>query len=135
MVSRPVAIASSFVDAINAQRLDRISQLLTADHVFVEADGSELVGRDRVREAWAEYFKLVPDYRIDVEDTFCRGQTVVFLGMASGTFARAGALDPQNHWLLPAAWRVVVEGERISRWQLYVDSEPLRRILDRLEPA
>lgn len=129
-----LAVANSFVDAINARRLDRICELLAAGHVFVDADGSEIIGRDRVREAWVAYFDMVPDYRIDVEETFRRGETVVFLGTASGTFAREGSLDPRNHWSVPAAWRVVVEAERISLWQLYVDSEPLRRILDRIKP-
>jgi ketosteroid isomerase-like protein len=133
--TEPLTVANSFIDAINAGRLDRIGQLLAADHVFVEADGSELIGRDKVRQAWARYLDMVPDYRIDVEETFCRGETVVFLGTASGTFVRGGSPDPENHWSVPAAWKAVVEAERISLWQLYVDSHPLRRILDRLKPA
>ena len=128
----PLQVAMSFVDAINAQRLDRISELMTDDHVFVAADGAEMKGHDRMRGAWAAYFDMVPDYRIEVRETFSGKNTVVLLGTASGTFVDEGSLDPRNRWSVPAAWRVVVDVDRVSVWQLYVDSGPMARILNGL---
>ena len=128
-------VAMSFVEAINGQRLDRIAELMTEGHAFVQADGVQVEGRDRLQEAWAAYFNMVPDYRIDVRETFCRENTVVLLGTASGTFADEGRLDPRNHWSVPAAWRVLVEANRVSVWQLYVDSEPMTRILNKMKSA
>ena len=128
----PVQVAMSFVKAVNARRLDRISELMTEDHAFVQADGSEVKGRDTMQKAWAAYFAMVPDYRIDVHETFSRENTVVLLGTASGTFADKGSLDTRNHWSVPAAWRVLVEDERVSLWQLYVDSGPMTRIVNRM---
>jgi hypothetical protein len=122
-------VVMSFLEAINRQRLDRIGELMTEGHAFIQADGVEVKGRDRMLEAWAAYFERVPDYRIDVGETFSRENTVVILGKASGTFADQGALDPRNHWSVPAAWRVVEAG-RVSLWQLYVESAPMTRILD-----
>lgn len=128
-------VAMSFLEAINHRRLDRIAELMTEDHAFIQADGVEVKGRDRMLEAWAAYFEMIPDYRIDVGETFSRENTVVILGRASGTFADEGAVDPRNHWSVPAAWRVVVEAGRVSLWQLYVDSEPMTRILNRMKAA
>ena len=130
-----IRVALSFVAAINSQHIDKISEIITEDHVFVESDGSEVAGHDRMREGWRAYFDMVPDYRIDVEETFSRDNTVVLLGVATGTFVHEGRLDPENRWSVPAAWRVVVEGDKVSVWQLYVNNEPMIKILTRLGMA
>jgi len=51
----PEEVARSFVDAINSQRLDRLTELMTDDHVFIDSDGSEVSGRQRIREGWKNY--------------------------------------------------------------------------------
>ena len=53
-------VAMSFVEAVNARRLERISELMREDHAFVQADGSEVRGREGLRETWAAYFDLIP---------------------------------------------------------------------------
>ena len=82
---------------------------------------------------WLDYFSMVPDYRIEVIDTFCQGTMVVFLGMAEGTFSEAGKLKSENHWRVPAAWRAVISDDKISRWQLYVNPEPMFSIFNRIK--
>lgn len=47
--------------------------------------------------------------------------------------AHSGVLDPENHWSIPAVWRVAVEGESMVAWQLYADLDPVRRIVNRLK--
>jgi limonene-1,2-epoxide hydrolase len=128
----PEEVVFAFVEAINSRRVDRISELMTRDHVFMEPDGGEVAGRERMRDAWAEYFKMVPDYRIEVSETLTRDNTVVLLGAAVGTISHEGTLDVENRWSVPAAWRVVVEDDRVAVWQLYVDLDPVRQILERL---
>jgi ketosteroid isomerase-like protein len=73
----PEEVVFAFVEAINSRRVDRISELMTHDHVFIESDGEEVAGRERMRDAWAAYFKMVPDYRIQVTETLTRDNTVV----------------------------------------------------------
>jgi ketosteroid isomerase-like protein len=128
----PEEVVFAFVEAINSRRVDRISELMTADHVFIESDGEEVAGRERMRDAWAAYFKIVPDYRIEVSETLARDNTVVLLGTATGTISDEGALNLENRWSVPAAWRVVVEDGGVAVWQLYVDLDPVRKILERL---
>ena len=38
----------------------------------------------------------------------------------------------ENHWVVPAAWRVVVEGDKVAVWQVYVNPERMVEILNRL---
>ena len=73
---------------------------MSLDHVFV---GS--FGREKMMSDWAAHFTLVPDDRIDVEETFVRGQTVVVLRRAAGTFIRKDRRYPVNAWSVPSAWK------------------------------
>jgi ketosteroid isomerase-like protein len=126
-------IARSFVTAINAGDINRLAELMTADHTFIDSDGQEYSGRDRMRSGWIDYFSMVPDYKIEVTDTFYNDNLVVFLGMAEGTFSEAGKLKPENHWRVPAAWRAVVANNKVSRWQLYVNPVPMFKIFNRIK--
>jgi hypothetical protein len=105
---------------------------MTDDHRFVDSDGREQSGRDRVRRAWEQYFSMVPDFRIRVEHAFSEGRSVALFGVAEGTFLENGVLEPRNHWVVPAAWRVVIEDGRVAVWQLYVNPEPMVEICRRI---
>ncbi len=63
----PLKVALTFVEAINSGRAGELAALMTADHVFVDSDGTEVSGRERMREGWESYFAMVPDFRIEVE--------------------------------------------------------------------
>jgi len=91
------------VAAINSGETDRLGGLMTPEHMFIDADGSEHAGRDSMRSGWREYFELVPDFRIEVYHRSETADTVVLLGRASGTFVENGELKPDNHWVVPAA--------------------------------
>jgi hypothetical protein len=94
----PLEVAEAFVAAINSGEVHRLVCLMTPDHMVVDADGSEHVGRERMNEGWRRYFDLVPDFQIKVLDRFVVKQTVVLLGQAEGTFVQNGELKPENHW-------------------------------------
>lgn len=128
----PLEVVGEFVAAINAGDAERLASLMTSDHVFVDADGSEHGDREKMGPGWREYFEMVPDFRIEVADRFSRLNIVVLTGAASGTFLQEGELRPENHWSVPAAWRVVVESESVAVWQLYANQHPMHQILDRI---
>jgi hypothetical protein len=106
---------------------------MTPDHRFIDSDGTEYSGCDQVRRGWESYFAMVPDYKISVKDVFARDNTVVLLGITEGTFENNGTLDAENHWEVPAAWRVLVEGDRVAAWQLYVNPIPMQEIMKRID--
>lgn len=123
----PTDVVQRFVDRINAKDLDAMVALMTEDHRFIDSLGAEVVGREKMRQAWEEYFRIVPDYRIDVRETFVDGQLVVLLGVARGTYTRDGILRGEDTWHTPAAWRARISGDHVAEWRVYADNEPLRR--------
>ena len=124
-------IAHMFVDAINHQNPDRIAELMAEEHVFIDSLGLRVEGKAAMRQAWERYFLMVPDYTVMVQDNLVKGQTVVLLGIAQGTYSANGVLTPENRWSTPAAWRAVVRGALVAEWQVYADNEPIRQVMSR----
>ena len=122
-------IADQFIEAINRQDVAAICELMTEDHRFIDSEDQIFDGRERMKTGWADYFKIVPDYRIEVSETFVSGNTVVFLGHGFGTYTSDGNLKPENHWQTPGAWKAVIAGEKVRLWQVFADNEPIRKII------
>jgi ketosteroid isomerase-like protein len=118
-----------FADAINHQNLDKVSELMAEEHVFIDSLGMRIEGRAAMRQSWAAYFRMVPDYTITIQDTLVKGPTVVMLGTAQGTYSANGVLTPKNRWSTPAAWRALICGSLVAEWQVYADNEPIRQIM------
>jgi uncharacterized protein (TIGR02246 family) len=122
-------VAQAFVRAINRQDADALANLMTEDHRFTDALANVVEGREKMRAAWAAYFRLVPDYTIAIEETLSDGPVVVMLAVAMGTYAPNGELKPENRWKTPAALRAVIENGKVSEWTVYADNEPMRRLM------
>ncbi len=109
----------SFADAVNAHDVARITALLTSDHTFIDATGCEGSGKDKAAAGWGDYFKLFPDYHIDITDVFVNGDTVAAFGFAQGSYLGNKA----HHWRTAASWRAVVHGQQVKTWQVYADTK------------
>jgi ketosteroid isomerase-like protein len=129
------AVVPRLIDRINAHDLDGICALLTLDHCFVDSLGNLTEGRPAMRIAWGAYFRMVPDYRIEVERLFEDGPHVAAFGWAEGTYSADGELRREDRWRTPAAWRARVRDELLAEWQVFADNEPIRqRILAASRP-
>jgi limonene-1,2-epoxide hydrolase len=117
-------VARRFVAAINAHGPDALLAQCTPAHVFVDSLGTHISGESRLRQTWEWYFAQFPNYRIDVEALASVGGCVLLCGWASATHVA-------SKWRIPAAWRGIVEGERVSHWQVYADNKPVYEILNR----
>ncbi len=115
-------VAASFIAAINAHDVEAICGLMTEDFVFVDSIGHVVQGRENMRSGWEGYFKWFPDYQISVEDTLEAGGLVAMLGSAKGTLCKRGVMKPENYWQVPAAWKAIVRGGRITEWRVYADN-------------
>jgi uncharacterized protein (TIGR02246 family) len=131
MADDPSTTVRKFIEAINAHSPGRLAALMSEDHLFVDASGAEIRGREEMRKAWVGYFVLIPDYVIDVEQLVASGPTVAVFGRARGTFTADGTLKSGNRWNLPAAWRAEVRNGLVQTWQVYADNEPVRQIMAR----
>jgi hypothetical protein len=133
--TRPTAVAHALVATINAHDVDALAALLTPEHRFVDSLGVTVSGRETLRAGWRQYFRMVPDYRIEIAHTFDRVADVVLLGAASGTYTTDGRLDARNAWAMPGAWHAQIETGLVGLWQVFADNEPLRRCMRAAEGA
>jgi uncharacterized protein (TIGR02246 family) len=117
-------VAREFVEAINRQDAEALAGLMTEGHRFTDSLGSVVTGRERMREGWRGYFRMVPDYRIEIAETLSEGVVVVMLGVAGGTYAPAG-----ERWTTPTVVRARVDDGKVAEWQVYADNEPVRRLM------
>ena len=103
-----------------------MAELMAAGHRFTDSLGNKVEGREKMRGAWAAYFRMVPDYSLAIEEFYGNGPAIVMLGVAQGTFSPDGTVKPGNRWQTPAAVRALVEEGLIAEWQVYADNEPIR---------
>jgi ketosteroid isomerase-like protein len=128
-----IDVALEFVDRINRRDVDHLCGLMTEDYRFVDSDGTvDARGRESQRKGWRGYYAMVPDYRIDIEETIESGDVVIFLGVASGTYTADGELHSENRWQTPAVWKAVVRNDRVAEWRVWADLEPIRAVMRRL---
>jgi limonene-1,2-epoxide hydrolase len=157
MSDSPKAVARAFVAAINRQDVEGLAALMTPEHRFTDSLGNVVEGREKMRAGWVAYFRMVPDYSIAVEESFCDGPVVVMLGMVQGTYthpsdedlsphpneqrslaggpespgtpgyATGGELKAENRWETPAALGAVIENDLVAEWRVYADNEPIRQ--------
>ena len=120
-------VAHKFGCAINEQNLEALTELMPEGHRFVDSLGRVMKGRETVRAGWVEYFKMVADYSIDLQETFSKGPVVVMTGLAQGSYAVGGKLTPEYRWSTPAVFRAFVEDGKIVEWRVYADNEPVRK--------
>ena len=119
----PVDTVLAFLEQINARNVDGLCALMTEDHVFLDGLGNRMQGREVMRNGWAGYFRMFPDYRVSHTDIFSEGDVVAAFGSAEGTLAVKEELPKENHWSVPAAWRAVVRDGLIAEWQVYADNQ------------
>jgi ketosteroid isomerase-like protein len=130
MTSDSITVVSAFIEAINRHDVPAMSKLMTERHTFVDSRGNAVSGREAMTAGWTEYFRMFPDYRVQVESMAQSGDMVAVFGSASGTYnGRRGPVQA-NRIEMPAAWKAVVAGGRIAHWQVYADWTEGCRIMD-----
>ena len=124
-------IANRFIKAINRHNIESIGELMSEDHTFVDSGGDIYKGNEQMRQGWADYFRMFPDYKIEAPEFVVSGDTVILLGRASGTYTTDGTLRQENHWEIPAAWKAVIVDEKIKLWQVFADNTPVAEIINK----
>lgn len=125
----PTRIVHEFVARINRHDVAALAELMAPDHRLIDPLGAVVSGAGPLRDAWRRYFEMVPDYRVEVDDSLARGDTVVLVGRAGGTYAPGGVRSSARRWPVPAAWRALIRGEHVVEWQVYADNAPLRSLV------
>lgn len=130
MGSKEIAAVRDFVAAINQGDASQLSGLMTEDHTFIDSLGKTETGRDNMTKGWEGYFRMFPDYRVEVESILQDGNLVAAFGSASGTYNGKRGLVPANRIEMPAAWKAIVENGKVKLWQVYADWTEGYKIID-----
>ena len=130
----PVDTVIQFLECINRHDADRLAELMTEDHVFIDSLGQAVRGREKMWAGWRGYYALCPDYWVSHEEIVHNGSRVAVFGAAGGTIAANGRLLPGNKWRTPAAWLAVVESGLVKEWRVYADNKPVYDIVAKLKP-
>jgi uncharacterized protein (TIGR02246 family) len=125
----PIDTVLNFLDRVNQRDADKLAELMTEDHVFIDSLGQSVRGREKMRAGWRSYYAFCPDYSVSHEEIFQSGDVVAVFGSASGTIAAQGKLPPENKWRTPAAWLAVVEKGMVKEWRVYADNKPVYDIM------
>ena len=120
-ITSEIKVVKAFIEAINQQDIAGLSNLMTTDHTFIDSGGKRVTGRDIMISGWNEYFRMFPDYKINVRKMLGDEDLVAVFGSASGTYNGKRGLIPENRIEMPAAWMAVVTGGKIKLWQVYAD--------------
>jgi len=130
MDSNEIDVVKAFIAAINKGNVSQLTSLMTEDHTFVDSGGRVESGRDNMANGWSQYFRMFPDYKIDVQSILQDGSFVAVFGFASGTYNGKRGLVPENRIEMPAAWKAIVENGKIKLWQVYADWTEGSKIID-----
>lgn len=130
----PLEVAMDFIKRINSGNVDAICDLMTDGHIFQDALGDRFIGREKMRQGWGTYFKIVAQYQIHADEFFQTDERLAIFGSASGIYAGNGPASPDNFWEVPAAWRAVISDGRVAEWRVYADNQPLRKLMGERQP-
>jgi ketosteroid isomerase-like protein len=125
------AIVIRFVKAINDHDVNEIVNLMSQDHIFIDATDNKSVGKKGMKEGWKGYYELFPDYLIEISDIIGNDSVIGLFGYASGTYKNLTNRLNSNFWRTPASWKAIVENKKIKHWQVYCDYSNLFKIIEK----
>jgi len=130
METKEIKIVQSFNNAINQGNVDSISSLMAEDYTFIDASGTAHSGVKEMTEGWKDFLNMFPDYQNNFEHILQDGNLVVALGTASGTYNGNRGLIPENRIKWTAAWKAIVENDKIKLWQVHADWTEAIKIIE-----
>lgn len=122
-------IVLTFVKAINDHDVNKIFDLMSDDHVFIDGYGNKQEGRNGMKESWQNYYLMFPDYGVEITDSIESDSVIGLFGYASGTYKISNEKTNINFWKTTAAWKAIVENQKIKLWQVYCDYTRLMEII------
>jgi ketosteroid isomerase-like protein len=121
----PKDIVMSFNDCITRRDIEGLSDLMTEDHVFIDAANRRVSGKQTCIAAWASFFTTFPDYRNIFDRVSLTDGKAVMVGYS---------VCSDNRLSGPALWTARVVGGLISEWRVYDDSAANRELLAAEDP-
>lgn len=81
-----ISAATSFNDRIHRRDLDRLADLMSADHVFIDSGGEILSGKEEMLSSWENFFEQSHDCHNHFEQISVRGELCLISGHSTCSF-------------------------------------------------
>jgi ketosteroid isomerase-like protein len=130
MDSEEIVVIKGFVKAINKQDLAKMESLMTADHTYVDVDGTEASGKRDMVDGWRTFFQSFPDFHISIDHILQKESLLALFGRWTGTFAGKEGCQHGCEAGAPAAWRAEIAEGKVKVWQLYTDHTKTNTIIE-----
>ena len=124
-------IILEFVEFINKHNIEGMAGLMSDDYTFIDAHNNRISGKDKMTVSWKLYFDWFPDYTIEICDIIQGGNCIAMFGYANGTYKNLNNQQKSNYFHLPAAWKVLVENDKIKQWQVFSDTRVPFEIIEK----
>jgi ketosteroid isomerase-like protein len=121
MARSPLQVTGSFIAAINARDLSTLRSLMTDDHIFTDARGTNFFGPDRMLDNWLLLFNAFPQYWIHIDSNFANGNRVALFGDVEGKWRVDGQILPSS-WKVAASWLAEVQYGKVRSWSIFCDT-------------
>lgn len=123
-------VVIDFVDAINKHDVNRMYELMTTDHVFINSHGKRIEGKENMKLGWEGYFEFFPDYTIEITEIIENESVIGIFGYAYATYMKKKNKQNSNYWRLPGAWKAIVSDGKIKLWQVFTDTKVPYEIIE-----
>ena len=125
------AIVNEYVKRINNHDINGMIEMMSADHQFIDSLGINTTGKANMKSAWDVLLTFFPDYHVNIKEIISKNGMIALFGTAKGTLATDGKILDENKFEIPASWTAVVKDGKISKWRVYADNEPVRKLINK----
>ncbi|MDR1385684.1 MAG: nuclear transport factor 2 family protein [Planctomycetaceae bacterium] len=116
------AIALKFNVYINSRDVEKLAELMTNDHVFIDMENNRIEGaHDNINIAWKPFFNLFPDYQNVFERVVVKDNRAIMEGYSVCSDKRFNNLR--------AIWVAEVRDDKISLWRIYPNTKENKTFL------
>lgn len=114
----PVETVLEFLERINQRDPNKLAELMSEDHSFIDSLGGVNRGREKMRAGWRMYYGMCLDYWATHEDIFPNGDrvgddSVKLSGVAAFDWKACGRLSAADAFV--EIWERAVR--RKNEWQ------------------
>ena len=114
----PKLTALQFNEYINGHDVRGLSNLMTANHTFIDRANQVDKGKESMTKGWMDFFASFPDYKNTFNRVESRDNVVILLGYAYWN---------ETNTYDPAIWTARIENDLVAEWRIYEDTEENRK--------
>ena len=124
-------VVRRYIKLINEHDITGLMAMTSGDAVFIDSMGIDTRGVTDMQNAWDVLLTFFPDYTVIVKDIISKNGMVAVFGTAKGTLATDGKILAENKFEIPASWTATVVNGKITKWRVYADNQPVRKLIEK----